>query len=338
MIDQPNPGSQEWLDLVVEPIIDPEREIVDPHHHLWPAGGPLPYGVDALVADTGCGHNVVATVFVECSAGYRTDGPEHMRPLGETEFVAAAADEIADRFPDAAPIAGIVAHADLTIGDALGDVLDAHAEAGGGRFRGIRDALSRALEPEALAIPGAAAEGKYADPAFQAGVRLLGERGLTYDTWHYHHQIPEMRALAQAAPETVMVLDHFGTPLGVGQFAGRRDEIFETWKSDISDLAKCENVVAKLGGMAMPDNGFGWHVRETPATSDELVDAQAAYYHHTIESFGPDRCMFESNFPVDRLSLSAHVLWNALKKIAARYSGPEQDMLFSGTAKRVYNI
>lgn len=333
------PGSQEWLDQVVEDVVEPETRIVDPHHHLWPAGGSLPYGIDDLAADTTSGHRVVATVFVECHAAYRADGPEHLRPVGETEFVTASATRLAADHPDAPPIAGIVAHADLTRPpDELSEVLDAHAAAAEGRFVGVRDALSRALEPDVLATPGKYADGKFADEAFRRGVGELGRRGLVYDTWHYHHQNAELLALARAVPDTTMVLDHFGTPLGVGMYAGRRDEIYDEWATGITDLAACDNVVVKLGGLAMPDNGFGWHEAERPPSSDEFVAAQARYYHHTIEAFGPERCMFESNFPVDRFSLSYPVLWNALKKIAARYTPDERAAMFEGTARRIYGI
>ena len=332
------PGTQEWLDQVVEPIVDPERRIVDPHHHLWPDGGALPYGVDELVADTSSGHDVIGTVFVECHAAYRNEGPEHLRPVGETEFVAASAEDLADRHPGAAPIRGIVAHADLAELSVLDEVLDAHEVAGVGRFRGIRDALAHATEPAALRIPGRAGADRAADRSFREGVRRLGERGLPYDTWQYHYQLADLTELARVADETVIVCDHFSTPLGVGSHAGRRDEIFHQWKRDIAELATCPNVVAKLGGMAMPDNGFGWDVADRPPTSDEFVAVQAPYYHHTIEVFGPHRCMFESNFPVDRWSLSYPVLWNALKKIAVDYSDAEQDEMFSGTATRVYRL
>ncbi len=162
--------------------------------------------------------------------------------------------------------------------------------------------------------------------------------GLTYETWHYHYQNQAFAQLAGSVPDTVMILDHFGTPLGVGPYADRREEIFEQWKKDIADIARCENVVAKIGGMAMPDNGFGWHQRATPPTSDEFVAAQKRYYLHTIECFGPDRCMFESNFPVDKQSLSYRTLWNAFKKIAAGFSADEKAALFRGTARRVYRL
>lgn len=332
------PGTSEWLDQVTEPVIEPDLPIIDPHHHLWPEGGALPYGIDTLAADTGSGHNVVATVFIECHAAYRPDGPRHLKPVGESEFVTAQATALAEQHPGAAPISGIVAHADLAIGDLLGEVLDAHEAAAGTLFKGVRDALSSALEPETLAIPGGAEPGKFANEAFRAGVRELGRRGLTYDTWHYHHQNAEMLELARALPDTTMVLDHFGTPLGVGQFAGRRDEIFGEWAEGVAQLAACDNIVAKLGGLAMPDNGFGWHEDPTPPTSDEFVEAQARYYHHTIDCFGPERCMFESNFPIDRFSLSYPVLWNGFKKLAAGYSADEKAAMFSGTARRIYRL
>ncbi len=333
------PGTGEWLGQVVEAIVDPGTPIVDPHHHLWPEGRGLRYGNDELAADTATGHRIVATVFVECHAAYRSDGPEHLRPVGETEFVAASAERLAAVYPDGPPIAGIVAHADLSLlPGRLADVLDAHQAAAGGRFVGIRDALSRPVEPEALRIPGRALPDRYLDTSFRAGVAELGRRCLTYDTWHYHHQNPELLELARAVPGTTMVLDHFGTPLGVGMYADRRDEVFDEWAPGITELASCENVVAKLGGLAMPDNGFGWHTADRPPTSDEFVAAQARYYHHTIEAFGPERCMFESNFPVDRLSVSYSVLWNALKKIAARYAPHERAEMFEGTARRVYGL
>ncbi len=331
---QRNP--QEWLDIVREDIVDPQREIVDPHHHLW-SRPEWTYELDELWADTGDGHRVVQTVFVECRSGYRSDGPEHLRPLGETEYVAAIAAKSAQG--PGATIAGIVAHADLRADpDELAEVLDGHTELGGELFKGIRHAGASDQDPDALTIAGRAPADLYVDPAFQRGVAELGVRGLTYDTWHYHHQLPAFTELAAAVPDTVMVLDHLGTPLGVGRFAHRREEIFDQWRLDIEAVAARPNVVAKLGGMAMIDNGFGWNERSRPPTSDEFVAAQGRYYEHMIESFGPSRCMFESNFPVDRLSVSYQVCWNALKKIAAPFSDAEIDEMFHGTARRVYRL
>ncbi len=324
-----------WLAQVSEDIIDPDREIVDPHHHLW-TRSEWNYELAELWSDTGAGHNVVQTVFLECGSAYDLDAPEHLQPVGETRYVAAFA-EASAADPAQATIAAIVSRADLRHPE-LDAVLDAHQAAGKSLFRGIRHAGARDPHPESLTIPGRAPEGLYADPDFRAGVARLGERGYSYDTWHYHHQNAAFCELARAVPDTTMVLDHFGTPLGVGPYADKREEIFSAWQKDIEAIAACPNVVAKLGGLAMPDNGFGWHQRDLPPTSDEFVDAQARYYHHAIECFGPERCMFESNFPVDRLSLGYGVLWNGLKKIAARYDEAEQAAMFSGTARRVYQL
>ncbi len=324
-----------WLAQVSEDVIDPDREIVDPHHHLW-TRPEWNYELAELWSDTGAGHNVVQTVFLECGSAYDLDAPEHLQPVGETRYVAGFA-EASTADPAQATIAAIVSRADLRHPE-LDAVLDAHDAAGKGLFRGIRHAGARDPHPEALTIPGRAPEGLYADPDFRAGVARLGERGYSYDTWHYHHQNAAFCELARAVPDTTMVLDHFGTPLGVGPYADKREEIFSAWQKDIEAIAACPNVVAKLGGLAMPDNGFGWHQRDLPPTSDEFVEAQARYYHHAIECFGADRCMFESNFPVDRLSLGYVVLWNGLKKIAGRYSEAEQAAMFSGTARRVYRL
>jgi predicted TIM-barrel fold metal-dependent hydrolase len=329
-VNTPFQGSDEWRALVDEPVVDPERRIVDPHHHLWPAG-PLPYSLADLLADVGSGHRIERTVFMECHAAYWTDGPPALAPVGETEWVAAEAQR------SGGLIAGIVGHADLRLPN-LDEILDAHTEAGRGLFRGIRHALSRAEPSDGLMIAGGAPAGLFEDPAFRTGVARLGARGLTYDTWHYHYQNREFLALARAVPDTVMILDHFGTPIGVGRYADQRDAIFADWKRDIDDIARCENVVAKLGGLAMPDNGFGWHLADRPPTCDEFVAAQGRYYRHMIETFGADRCMFESNFPVDRMSLSYRVLWNGLKKVSRGYSEDEREALFAGTATRVYRL
>jgi L-fuconolactonase len=332
------PGTPEWLAQVVEEIVDPQRPIVDPHHHLWERPGGRSYVLKDLWADTGSGHHIIKTVFIECHAGYRTEGPEHLRPLGETEFVAGIAAESAKGGKGRAEIGAIVAHADLTLGDRLEEVLLGHEESGRGLFRGIRHAGASDKNREVLFIPGRAPEHLYAREDFRQGIRLLGRRGLTYDTWHYHHQNPAFAQLARAVPEIPMILDHFGTPLGVGPYREKREEIFVQWKKDMAEIAQCENVFAKLGGMAMPDNGFGWHTREIPPSSDEFIEAQKRYYLHTIECFGPDRCMFESNFPVDKFSLSYQVVWNAFKKMVADFSESEKDALFRGTATRVYRL
>ncbi len=329
----PAPGSQAWLDQVVEDVVDPDAAIIDPHHHLWPDGGAMVYGLADLEADLASGHRVVDTVFVECGAAYDRSGTEALASVGETAFVTAEAERSQRQV-----MGGIVSHTDLRAHNDLDEALDAHAAAANGRFRGVRHAGSHALHPEVLMIPGGAPAGLYADDAFRRGVARLGERGLSFDTWHYHYQNQDFVSLAREVPGTTLVLDHFGTPLGVGPYATQREEIFERWKDDIADIARCENVVAKIGGLAMPDNGFGWHTAGLPPTSDEFLAQQRRYYVHTIEQFGPDRCMFESNFPVDRLSLSYRTVWNAFKKLIADFSADERDAMLRGTAARVYRL
>ncbi len=325
-----------WLAQVQEEILEPDLPICDPHHHLWdhPTNR---YLLDELLADTGSGHNVVSTVFMECMAMYRADGPEALRPVGETEFVnGVAAMSASGGYGDGRMCASIVGFVDLTLPDA-GAALDAQMAASP-RFCGIRHASGWDASEEVRNSHTNPTEGLLADGAFRAGFAELGKRGLTFDAWMYHTQIRELTALARAFPDQPIVLDHFGGPLGIGPYAGRRQEIFAAWKDDVAELARCENAVAKLGGLVMPINGFGFHKRETPATSDELVTATRDYYLHMIDCFGPDRCMFESNFPVDKQSCSYHVLYNSFKKIAAGCSDAEKAALFHDTAVRVYRV
>ena len=329
-------SNTDWLAQVKEAVLDPDREIVDPHHHLWPSAK-MGYNVPELTADLTTGHNVVQTVFMECGASYRKDGPDHLKPVGETVFVAEASERM--KAAGGPYIAALVAHADLRLELALLDeVLNAHEAAAKGLFRGIRHAGSRDNSGATLRIPGHAPPRLYHEPDFQWGVRHLGERGLTYDTWHYHHQNRDYLALAKACPETTMILDHFGTPIGIGPYEGKRDEIFEVWKDDMAAIAECQNVFAKLGGLAMPDNGFGWDKRDVPPGSDEVVAEHKRWYDHMIALFGPERCMFESNFPMDRWSMSYVVYWNAMKKIAAPYPEAAKAALFAGTARKVYSV
>lgn len=336
------PGSDAWLAQVQEEIIEPERPIIDPHHHLWKKRFNRDYLLAELAADTGSGHNIVKTMFMECRAFYRREGPEHLWPLGETEKIAELAKLSRDRSSNPAYIAGIVAHANLTLAgkfeDQLLELLNLHRERSNGLLRGIRQSAARDNRPEDLFIVGSAPPDLFGDESFRKGLRILANQGLTYDTWHYHHQNLDFLDLARAVPECTMILDHFGTPLGIGIYQHCKDEIFQQWKQDIAEIAGCENVYAKLGGLAMPDNGYPWHLAARPPSSDEFLQAQRRYYMHTIECFGPQRCMFESNFPVDRLSLNYHVLWNAYKKLVMDFSAAEKHALFYGTAEKVYSL
>ena len=322
---------------MTEEILEPQLPIVDPHHHLWDHAQSR-YLLDELLADTGSGHHVTATVFVECMSMYRADGPDAMKPVGETEFVnGVAAMSASGRYGATRVAAAIVGFADLTLGERVGAVLDAHLAASP-RFRGIRHAAGWDASDEVRNSHTKPPRGLFLESGFRRGFAELGRRGLSFEAWLYHPQLADLVGLAKAFPETTIVLDHFGGPLGIGPYAGKRAEIFQSWKSAIRSVADCPNVVAKLGGLVMPLNGFGLHKRAAPVTSSELSDLTREWYLHAIDVFGPARCMFESNFPVDKVSCSYRVLWNSFKRIAAAFSSSEKAAMFSGTAARVYGL
>lgn len=331
-------GNPEWLAKVTEAALEPALPIIDPHHHLWVHPGSR-YELEELLDDTGQGHNIRATVFVECKAMYRADGPEHLKPVGETEYVnGIAAKSASGGFGEMRTCAGIVGFADLRLGAAVDEVLEAHIAAAPARFRGIRHASAFDASPEVRPSHTNPPEGLLGLKDFREGFKRLAKYNLSFDAWLYHRQIPELTALARANPETTIIFDHFGGPIGIGSYEGKRGEIFAQWKKDVAELASCPNVVAKLGGINMAVNGYGWHKRDLPPTSDELVATTRDWYLHSIDVFGPSRCMFESNFPVDKLSCSYGVLWNAFKKIASGFTAEEKKHLFHDTAARVYRI
>ncbi|MDE2462553.1 MAG: amidohydrolase family protein [Alphaproteobacteria bacterium] len=344
---------------MAEPILEPELPIVDPHHHLWdrPAGvlrdlPPLQHGFmdiirntprylfDELLKDLSSGHNIIATVYMECGAMYRAEGPEALRCVGETEFVnGVAAMSASGLYGPVRACAGIVGHVDLRLAERAEDVLRAHIAAGHGRFRGIRQSASWSADPAVLGpLHGRVPAGLYADQSFRSGFGLLHKLGLSFDAWFVEPQLPEVLDLARAFPETLIVIDHVGTPLGIGTYAGQREARFKDWQSGMRKLAACSNVHVKLGGLAMPFAGFAWSYAHRPASAQELADAWRPYIDECIQSFGPKRCMFESNFPVDAFSCDYATLWNALKLCAEAYTAEEKTALFSGTAKRVYRL
>lgn len=325
-----------WLDLTVEAPLDPELAIVDPHHHLWTHIDP-PYLLDELLADTGSGHRVTDTVFIECGWGWdRSAADPVMVPVPETANVAELA--AASDTRGGARISAIVGHADLRHGAEAGRALDALAEAGAGRFVGIRHATAWDADP---AIPNHRTDpeqGLMGTAAFRAGFAEVARRGLSYDAWLYHPQITELVDLARAFPETTIVCDHLGGPVGVKSYAGRRDEVLAETRAALAELATCPNVNLKLGGIGMAIMGGNWHRQDRPPSSAELADAWGPFFRSCIELFGVERAMFESNFPVDNESCSYVVLWNAFKCIAAGASPSEKAALFAGTARRVYRI
>ena len=329
----------DWLAKLTEAVLDPAQPIIDPHHHLWKAR-PEPYLLPDLVADLtsgpGGGHNVLATVFIQCGSEYRTQDPDEMRPVGETEFVAAAAEQCeTGRHGALRACAGIVGHADCRLGERIDAVLAGHVEAGGGRFKGIRHSATwdAAIAPT---VPPGAPSGLYRDPVFRAGFARLHGFGLTFEAWLYHPQLSDLVDLLRAFPEQKVVLNHCGGPLGVGPYQGQRAEVFAQWRAYITELASFPNLYVKLGGLAMNVNGFGYHHEPLPASSGEMAAAWRPYFETVIAAFGADRCMFESNFPVDKGMCGYAVLWNAFKRVAAGYSADEKAALFHRSAQRFY--
>lgn len=332
----PYAWDEDFLASRTEEAIEPDLPIIDPHHHLWDAPGLQPYLVPQLHEDTGGGHNVVATVFIDCMWDYRTDGPEELRSLGETERAAAAAREAAEA--GGAKIGGIVSFVRMDLGAEAGPILDQHIAAGDGLFRGIRHATAYDEDREVGRTHSHPHPGMMLEPVFADGVRELAKRGLSFDAWLYHHQIAELPTLARAVPEATIVLDHLGGPLGIGPYAGKRDEIMKQWRVDMAEVASCENVTVKLGGIGMERYGLGFEKQPVIPSSDDLVAAWGDYIRYTIDTFGPQRCMFESNFPVDRQGTNYGILWNAFKKMSADYTAEERAALFEGTARRVYKV
>jgi len=321
-----------------EEILEPELAICDPHHHLWDFPGSR-YLLPELLLDLQSGHSVQGTVFVECTSFYRASGPEELRVVGETEFVnGVAAMAASGRYGPVRACDGIVSRADLALGAAVGPVLDAHIHAANGRFRGIRHAAGWDASPEVRNSHTNPPRGLYAEPKFRDGMKELGKRNLTFEAWQYHPQLPEVMALARAVPETRIVLDHVGGPLGIGPYAGRRDEIFQSWSRDIGELARCSSVWVKLGGLGMPICGFDFHKRDVLPGSQELADAWRPYLEICIAAFGPNRGMFESNFPVDGASCSYAALWNAFKRVTKGASANEKAHLYRDTAREFYRL
>lgn len=332
--------NQTWLDQVREEPIDPAYPVIDPHHHLWPTH-PLrgyQYLIDDLARDLTAGHNVRASVFIQCSTMYRASGPEHMKPIGETEWVNGIAEQYAKANPNGPAImAGIVGHCNFT-GDRVDEVLEAHLAAAPKRFRGIRHSCPWTDDAETLKSTVVYQKDLLIDPAFRRGFARLQKYGLSFDGWMFHLQMPQLADLARAHPGIPIVLDHLGAPLGKGEFAARKDEVFSEWRKSIDALAACPNVHMKLGGSVMPVFGFAWDSHPKPPGSDELVKAVGHFFDYAIQKFSPARCMFESNFPVDKEQCAYIPLWNSFKKMTSSYSASERADMFYNTARRFYRL
>ncbi|MEM0990832.1 MAG: amidohydrolase family protein [Pseudomonadota bacterium] len=328
------------IDAAAEPALEPDLPIVDPHHHLWDYPSHR-YLLPELLADTSTGHRIEATVFIECAVFYRQGAAPGMEVVGEVEFANGVAAMVASgQYGATQACAGIVGTADLTRGAAVEEVLTAQIAAGGGRFKGIRHTagwedrtrsvhLSHSNPPRHL----------YRDhDGFRAGFGVLGRLGLSFDAWCYHPQLMDVVDLARSFPDQPIVMNHVGGPLGVECYAGERDTVLADWRKGMQALAACPNVTLKLGGLGMRICGFGFEHGDKAPSSDELAAAWRPFIEPAIEMFGPERCMFESNFPVDRISTGYANLWNAFKKITAGASEAEKQALYAGTARRFYRL
>ncbi len=342
---------------MTEAILEPDLPIIDPHHHLWDLRAMLPmfpeprhrfletlvpvahYTFEQFHADVTSGHNIIASVFMECGAFYNAAYGEALKPVGEVEYVnGVAARSASGLYGDTRLCAGIVGHADLTLGSAVGDVLDALKAAAPNRFRGIRHQGAWDADPDVLGSPFHAPPELYRDTKFREGFAELGKRAMSFDAWILEPQIPDVIDLARAFPDTPICLDHCGTPLGNASYDGRLEERFDTWSGNIRELASCHNVVVKLGGLAMHNCAMPERGPAAGCGSEELAQLWKPYIETCIEAFGPERAMFESNYPVDRWGATYPVLWNTFKRITADASADEKAALYSRTAARFYDI
>lgn len=331
------PPDERWLASGVETVLEPDLLIVDSHHHLWVENG-VSYLADEIMEDLGSGHRVEATVFVQAHYGYRQDLPPELAPIGETEKVREIAENCSAAGCATRVAEAIVAFADLSLGDGVARVIEAHIEAAQGRLRGIRHGVSRDPNfPDGIVIRPAVA-GLLHDATYRKGLRTLADHGLSYDAMLYHQQLPELAEMANAIPYLPVILDHMGTKLGIGPYELAERETFDDWRQSMTELAQCPNVTVKLGGLGMIICGARWHEQPEPPTSEQLAAAWKPQIETCIELFGVERCMFESNFPVDKAMYSYRTLWNAFKRLTAEASPEEREALFARTAARIYAI
>ena len=336
-------GGNDWLALTQEPTLEPEIPICDPHHHFLDFRfTEIPYHrylLHELLADINSGHNVRSTVFIEDTSMYRADGPEEMRSVGEVEFVQGlAAASASGLYGSSRAAAGIVGHANLNLGERVEPVLEALQAASPNRFRGIRHQVTWDPHPEIDNAVAYNMEHQLASDNYRAGARVLARMGLSLDGWLYFPQLPELVDLAKAIPDLNIIVNHIGGLLRVGPYGNRDDEVLPAWRSNIAAVADCPNITMKLGGVGMTQNGFDWHTRNKPIGSEELAESMGPFMNYCVEQFGPDRCMFESNFPADKVSFSYNVMYNAFKRLSKGYSVAERAAMFHDTAARAYRL
>jgi predicted TIM-barrel fold metal-dependent hydrolase len=332
------PVRQDWLDKRHEEIIEPELPIIDPHHHLWDRPN-YRYLFPELLADVGSGHNIRATCYEQAREMYRASGPEELKSLGETQFVSGvAAMSESGKYGSTRCIAGIIGFVDLQLGSRAKGVLERHIAVSDGRLRGIRNGSTWSDDPILKTFTAGGPRGLLLDKNFREGFAALAPLGLAFDGWMFQNQLDDLVDLARAFPQTTIVLNHVGGPLAIGPYAGKREEAFTEWHDRIRKIAALPNTYVKLGGLGMKMIGFTFYENSDPPSSQDLEKAWRPYIETCIEAFGPQRSMFESNFPVDKGTCSYQVLWNTFKRIAAGYSAGEKTALFSGTAAKAYGL
>lgn len=333
--------NEAWLARATpEPALEPQLPIVDPHLHFWHHKSGYRYFVEEFAKDVAeCGHNIEGTVFIECNAMYRAHGPEHLKPVGETEFaVGMAAMADSGKYTKARGAAAIVAFTDLTLGDRLQEVLDAHLDAANGRLRGIRQRAKWDADPVIAGPVRAGKPGLFGEAEFRKGLKRLTAMNLSFDLSIFHTQLPDVISLAQAQPDANLVVIHSASPLGYASYAGKDKQVLADWRAGMRELAKCPNVSVKMGGLLMCLGNFDFSKADAPPSSQQLADLWRPYIEGCVELFGAERCMASSNFPVEKAGVTYNVIWNTFKRLTAGCSVDEKRHIFSETAKRVYRL
>jgi predicted TIM-barrel fold metal-dependent hydrolase len=310
------PHRPEWLALHDEPALLPDLPIVDAHHHLWSRGHER-YLLEDFKADLDDGHRIVATVHVQCGSHYRTSGPARMAPVGETEFASGVARQALDQGGTTQVCAGIVGYADLRE-EAVEDVLHAHAAVDAQRFKGIRQATAWDADPRLVNPMMKTSEGLYLDPAFRRGFARLAPLGLSFDAWALHPQLPEVVSLARAFPDTAIVVNHIGAPVGEGRFAGCSADVRTQWHQGIAALAECPNVFMKLGGLGLPILGMGFARGDRPLDSMKLAEQMRPWLELLYRGFRSKPLHVRKQFSGGPLFVS---LQDLLERVQAHGAG-----------------
>ena len=332
-----------WLSKTKEVALEPSLPICDSHHHLWEFKNEFiqpKYLIDDYIADINSGHNIKKTIFIECGSMLRKDGPNHLKYIGETEFAnGIAAMSSSGKYGKTRVASGIVSSAPLLENNKkLLEVLNGHIMCAGKRFKGIR--YQAAMHKNKLVYNSRVnpPDGIYNCQIFRDNFKELYKLKLSFEAWCYHTQLNDLYDLAKSFPKTIIILNHFGGPIGIGPFKNKNKEVFDDWRISIKKLAQLKNIYIKLGGLAMDINGFEWHKKKNAPSSIEYVKKTYKYYETAIETFGINRCMFESNFPVDKKSISYVNLWNSFKIMTRGYSINEKNKLFYKNACKIYKL